>query len=71
VEKAPVKVEPTPKETSRKPKTAKQNPDEVPIEVVKPKEEKMGSEKEKKEGTDKEEDTDKEEGSGGQFSLDW
>lgn len=58
------------KTAPKKPKAAKQDPDEVPMEVVKPTEEtkvKEATEKDKTEGTDKEE----EKGSGGQFTLEW
>jgi len=46
-----------PKAESRKPKAAKQDPDEVPLEVIKPKEEREGQDNDKK---DK-----------GQFTLEW
>jgi len=64
------------KAAPKKPKAAKQDPDEVPMEVVKPKEEtkvkegtevKKATEKDETEGTDKEENK----GSGGQFTLEW
>ena len=45
--------------TSTAKKTTKQEPDEVPLEVVKPKEEKADSEKDDKKG------------SAGQFTLEW
>ncbi|MEA3460337.1 MAG: DNA gyrase/topoisomerase IV subunit A [Bacteroidota bacterium] len=47
------------KEASKKPKEAKQDPDEVPLEVIQPKEEETDS------------DTDDKKDSAGQFTLEW
>jgi topoisomerase-4 subunit A len=68
--KTPKTETPKIKSPSKKPGIAKQNPDEVPMEVLKPKEEtavKEDTEKDKSKETDDDEKKDR----GGQFTLDW
>lgn len=72
-EKAPKEKSPkkkSPETESPKTKAEKQNPDEVPMEVVKPKEE-TSAEKESEKKSDKGADDEEDKDEGGQFSLEW